>query len=66
MYAKRNEMVDLHEYTTTSRLRKLGTYFFLKLVKEVVDELNSRMTNGMSLARISLMIFGLIPYGDGL
>lgn len=64
-YAKRNELVCEGEYTNTGRVRNPGKYFFLRLVKEIVDELNGRTEHGMSLARRSLMICGLIPGLNG-
>ena len=39
---KRNELVQASEYTSKGRICNPGKYFFLKLIKEVVDELNSR------------------------
>ena len=66
MGKRRNEQVQESELTPTGRIRNPGKYFFLQLVKEVVDELNSRTVGNITLARKSLILFGLIPDEDGM
>ena len=39
---KRNKIVEAGEFSSTGRICNPGKYFILQLVKEVVDELNSR------------------------
>ena len=58
---RRNELVQEKEFTSTGR----GKYSFLQLVKEVVDELNSRTIGDINLARKSLILCGSIPDEDG-
>ena len=41
---KRNELVQASEYTSTGRIYNPGKHLFLKLVMQVVDELNSRIS----------------------
>ena len=62
---KRNELVRAGEFTSTGRIRNPGKYFFLQLVKEVVDELNSRTIGNLTLDKKSLIICGLIPGENG-
>ena len=64
-YDKRNELVQSEGYTTTERPRNPEKHFLLDLVKEFVDDLNGRSYNGISIARQSLMMCGLIQGIDG-
>ena len=65
-YKKRNELVQQGEFTTSGRVRNPGKYFYLKLVKEVVDELNNRTIDNCSLARMSMIACGSIPNISGI
>ncbi len=62
---KRNEKVQEGEFTSAGRVRNPGKYFFLKLVKEVVDEFNERTIGNISFSRKSLMMCGLISGENG-
>ena len=62
---KRNELVLASEFTSTGRISNPGKYLFLQLIKEVVDELNSRTVGNITLARKSLIMCGLIPADHG-
>ncbi len=57
---KRNELVEASEFISTERVRNPGKYFFLNLVKEVVEELNERTIGNISLSKKSLMTCSLI------
>ena len=65
MDRKRNELVEADEFTSTGCIRDPGKYFFLQLVKEVVDELNSRTIGKLTLARKSSIMCGFIPSENG-
>ena len=52
------------EFNLTRRILDPRHYFFLKRVKEVVDELNSRTLGNRTSARKSLIMYGLIPPKD--
>ena len=58
-------LVQESDLTSLGCIRNPGKYFFLQLVKEVVDELNSRTIGNITLARKSLIMCGLIPDEDG-
>lgn len=64
-YSKRNELVAAAEYTGSGRVPNPGKHYYLKLVRDVVEDLNSRTHNGMSLAKSSLVMCGLIPGPTG-
>lgn len=58
---RNNELVETGEFTSTGCIRNHGKYFFLQLLKEVVDELNSRTIENLTFDRKSLNMCGSIP-----
>lgn len=64
---KRAELIPIGAYTSTGRITNPGKHFYLQLVKDVVDDLNQRVSpRGLSLARESLIHTGLAPDADGI
>lgn len=49
------------EFTDTGRIVNPGKHFMLELVKQVIDRLNDRVIDGISLARRSMIMCGLLP-----
>ena len=65
MDKRRNELVKAGELTSAGRIRNPGKHFFLKMVKEDVDELNSGTIGNLTLVRKSLIMCRLIPGENG-
>lgn len=51
---------------STVRLSNHGNPYFMHFVKECIDELNELTNSGKRMTRRSMVIFGLIPYEDGM
>jgi len=55
-------------YTSTGRIPNPGKHFYLKLVRDVVDEINTRIDpeTGITEARRALIMCGMIPSNSGI
>lgn len=55
-------------FTSTGRIPNPGKHFYLEIIRDVVDEINSRvdLSTGISEARRALMVCGMIPSIDGI
>ena len=62
---KRNELVKERQFTNSRRVANPGKCFYLNLVNEIVDELNSRTIGNCSIAQQSMIKCGLIPNLSG-
>jgi len=63
---KRAQLMRNGDYTATGRLRNPGKHYYLRLVKETIDELNARTIGGISVARKSMIVCGLCKDIDGI
>lgn len=52
-------------FTSTGRIPNPGKHFYLEMVRDVVDEINSRIDAGMSESRRALIMCGMVPSSDG-
>ncbi len=62
----RNELAANEDYTNSGRSRNPGKHFYLQQVRNIVEDLNSRTIDGLSLAKKSTIVCGLIPGENGL
>ena len=61
----RNELVKERQLTNSGRVANPGKCFYLNLVKEIVDELNSRTIGNCSIVQQSMIKCRLIPNLSG-
>lgn len=52
-------------YTSTGRVENPGKHYYLELIKECFEELNSKMSEAVNMAMKSMIICGVIPDTDG-
>lgn len=64
--AHKFESIIQGNFTETGRIKKPPHSFYLNLVKEVVDALNNKIIDGISLACKAMIICGLAPSTDGI
>ena len=64
----RADAVAAQSFTSTGRIPSPSKYFYLKLVRDVVDEINTRINPeaGMTEARRALIMCGMIPSNSGI
>jgi len=53
------------QYTGKGGLLNRGKHYYLELLNECIDELNSKISGNVTIATRAMIIHGLIPDSDG-